>query len=218
MKPILFLCATLIIFSGCKHPACSLTPISGPKKVYIFDGKSFRGWEGETNKTWQIENGAIVGGSLEKKVPHNEFLCTERTFTNFVLHIKFKLTGTEGFVNAGVQVRSKRVPNHFEVSGYQIDIGDPTWWGCLYDEARRNKVIAKSNMDEINKVLKRGDWNQYEIRCEGNRIQAWLNGLQTFDYLEPDDSIPRSGVVALQIHGGGKAEVSYKDISVQELP
>ncbi|MDQ6632253.1 MAG: DUF1080 domain-containing protein [Verrucomicrobiota bacterium] len=194
------------IFAAEKQP-----PIS------LFDGQTFRGWEGDTNKTWQIEKGAIVGGSLKEKVPHNEFLCTTRSFTNFILRVQFKLTGTNGFVNGGVQVRSQRVPNHFEVRGYQADIGDPNWWGCLYDESRRDKVLAQSNMDEVNKVLKRHDWNDYEIRCEGKRIRIFLNGLQTVDYTETDNGIAQSGVIALQIHGGGAAEAAYKKITIEEL-
>src|SRR5690606_35047544 len=35
----------------------------------LFDGKTFDGWEGDTNKTWRIADGAIVGGSLEETVP-----------------------------------------------------------------------------------------------------------------------------------------------------
>jgi hypothetical protein len=190
---------------------------AGAEKA-IFDGKTFSGWEGDTKKTWRIADEAFVGGSLETKVPHNEFLCTERQYTNFVLRLKFKLVGTEGFVNSGVQIRSKRVPNHFEVSGYQCDIGDPEWWGALYDEARRNKVLVKSDIKKLEKVLKRQDWNNYEIRAEGRRIQAWINGVQTFDYTEPDEKIPQFGSICLQVHGGGKAEAWYKDISVEELP
>jgi len=195
--------------------SCSVLANAGKP---ISDGKTFKGWEGDTNKTFRIQDGAFVGGSLETKVPHNEFLCTERPYTNFVLRLKFKLVGTEGFVNGGVQVRSKRIPNHFEVSGYQCDIGDPEWWGALYDEARRNKVLVKSDMTKLEKVLKRQDWNSYEIRAEGQRIQAWINGVQTFDYTEPDEKIPQFGSICLQVHGGGKAEAWYKDISVEELP
>src|SRR5262249_28321183 len=128
--------------------------------VAIFDGKTFKGWDGDTNKTWRIAEGALVGGSLAATVPRNEFIATTRSFTNFVLRLKFKLSGTEGFVNGGVQIRSERTsdpPN--EMSGYQVDIGDPEWWGCIYDESRRNKVVAKSDMNQVNKVLKRQDWN-----------------------------------------------------------
>ena len=185
----------------------------------LFDGKTFQGWEGDTNTTWRIESGAFVGGSLDQTVPHNAFICTTRGFTNFVLRLQFKLTGVEGFINGGVQVRSKRIPKpDYEMSGYQADMGDPEWWGCLYDESRRNKVLAKSDMGEVNKVLKRNQWNDYEIRCEGRRLRLSINGVQTVDYTEPDESIPQFGIIGLQVHGGGKAEASYKNITIEELP
>ncbi|MDB6030979.1 MAG: hypothetical protein JWM16_1317 [Verrucomicrobiales bacterium] len=185
------------------------------EKVSLFDGKTFAGWEGDTNKTWRIEDGAIVGGNLKSTVPHNEFLCTRRQFTNFVLRAKFKLLGTEGFVNGGVQFRSQRIPNHFEVSGYQADMGDG-WWGCLYDESRRNKVLVKAD-EAVNKALKQNEWNDYEIRCEGKRIKLSINGTQTVDYTEEDPKVAGFGIIGVQIHGGGKTEVSYKDISIEDL-
>ena len=85
------------------------------------------------------------------------------------------------------------------------------------NESRRNKILAAADKDVIAKTLKAGEWNEYRIRCEGPRIQLWINGVQTVVYTEPDAKIPRSGLVALQIHGGGKAEVSYKDITIEEL-
>jgi hypothetical protein len=186
------------------------------KPVALFDGKTFAGWEGDTKKSFRIEDGAIVGGTLKEKIPRNEFLCTTRNYTNFVLRLKFKLLG-EG-ANAGVQIRTKRIPNHHEVSGYQADMGDPGWWGCLYDESRRNKVLAQSKIEDVNKVLKRNDWNEYVIRCEGKRIRLALNGLQTVDYTEADDKIEGSGVIAVQIHAGPPSEAWYKDITIEELP
>ena len=189
------------------------------KATPVFDGKTFKGWEGDTNKTWRIAQGALVGGSLKETVAHNEFICTTRSYTNFVLRLKFKLAGTEGFINGGVQVRSKHVEDPpYELSGYQVDMGEPDWWGCLYDESRRNKVVAKSDKTEVNKVLKRGEWNEYVIRCQGKRLRASLNGYQTFDYTEPDDAIPQFGIIGLQVHGGGKSEAWYKDITIEELP
>jgi hypothetical protein len=186
-------------------------------EVPLCDGKSFAGWEGDTNKFWRIEDGAFVGGTFESAVPHNDFLCTRRNYTNFVLNLKFKLVGKSGFINGGVQFRSQRVPG-FEASGYQADMGDPAWWGCLYDESRRNKVMAKSNIEEVNKHLKRNEWNDYRIRCEGTHIQLWINGYKTVDYMEEDASIPNFGIIGLQIHGGGVAEAWYKEIKIEELP
>ena len=188
-------------------------------QVALSDGWTFDGWNGDTNTTWRIEQGAFVGGSLSKNVPRNEFLCTQRNYTNFVLRLKFKLTGKSGFINGGVQIRSQRATNPpNEMIGYQADMGDPQYWGSLYDESRRNKTLALADMTELNKVLKRNDWNDYEIRCEGKRIRLSVNGLQTVDYTEPDDSIPQYGLIGVQIHGGAVAEASYKDITIQELP
>ena len=185
--------------------------------IPLFDGTSFAGWDGDTTRTWRIVDGALVGGSLEEKVPHNEFLATTREFGDFVLKLQFKLLGTEDFINAGVQFRSQRVPSHYEMVGYQADLGDPNWWGSLYDESRRNRLLAQSDLSVVNRVLRRGDWNDYEIRCEGSRIVVSINGAQTIDYPEPYTSIPQRGRIALQVHGGGKVEVWYRNLRVRAL-
>lgn len=195
--------------------AAASTSFAADKTVRLFDGKSFKGWEGDTAKTFRIQDGAIAAGSLKDKVPRNEFLCTSRSYTNFVLRLKFKLVG-EG-ANGGVQFRTKRIPNNHEVSGYQADMGDPAWWGCLYDESRRNKVLAKSDMEKLNKVLKRNDWNDYEIRCEGRRIRLKVNGVETVDYTETDPTVEDYGIIAVQVHAGPPSEAWYKDITLQEL-
>ena len=158
-KTALSLCLLLLTVSPSAEP--------GQSEKRLFDGKSFEGWEGDIQKTFRIQEGAVVGGSLTANVLRNEFLCTRTSYKNFVLRVKFKLLGTGA--NAGVQVRSKRIPNHYEVIGYQADMGDPEWWGCLYDESRRKKVLAKADLAAVNKVLKRNDWNEYVIRCEGKR-------------------------------------------------
>jgi len=198
----------------------ALCAADGGKAVSLTDGKTFAGWEGDTNKTWRIENGSFVGGSLAQKVPRNEFLRTQRPYTNFVLRVKFKLVGTAagGFVNGGVQVRSepaKNPPN--EMVGYQCDIGEG-WWGAIYDESRRNKVLIKPDPKAVEKAVKKDDWNDYLIRCEGKRIRTAINGVDMVDYTEPDDSLPQFGLIGLQVHGGGPAEASYKDVTIEELP
>ena len=190
---------------------------SPPKPVPLFDGRTFTGWEGDTKTTWRIQDGAIVGGSLSAQVPRNEFLTTTRSYGDFVLRAKFKLVGTEGFINGGVQIRSQRLtkPAH-EMTGYQADLGD-SYWGSLYDESRRNKTLVSPPAPLIKEILKPGDWNDYEIRAEGPRIRLAINGRQTIDYTEPDPNIPRDGLIGLQVHGGGKVEAWYKDITIQEL-
>ena len=195
---------------------CAAATLGAAEPKVIFDGKTFAGWEGDTNKTFRIEAGAIVGGNLKVAVPRNEFLCTTRNYTNFVLRLEFKLLGGPK-ANAGVQIRTERIPKHHEVSGYQADMGDG-WWGSLYDESRRNRVLAKADAAVIEKIIKRDDWNRYEIRCEGKRVRLSINGTQTVDYTESEEKIAQHGIIAVQIHGGPPSEAWYRKITLEELP
>jgi hypothetical protein len=206
---VLLLLSSFCFFGSSADPSA--------KPTALFDGRTFRGWEGDTSRIWRIREGALVGGSLTKMVEHNDFLCTTRPYANFMLTLRWKLTGT-GFVNGGVQLRSQRLANPaYEMTGYQADLGKG-YWGSLYDESRRNKTLVQADSSLIKRILRPNDWNEYKIRCEGPRIRLWLNGQPTVDYVETDPTIPQSGLIGLQIHGGGRAEASYKDIVLEELP
>tara|TARA_Y100001968_G_scaffold206933_1_gene190131 strand:+ start:161 stop:838 length:678 start_codon:yes stop_codon:yes gene_type:complete len=195
---------------------CGILVSNGAEKeIALFDGKTFQGWEGNL-KIFRIEKKAIVGGTLNEKIAHNEFLCTKKIYKNFILRLEVKLLGGAK-ANAGIQIRTKRIPNHHEVIGYQADMGKG-WWGSLYDESRRRRVLSKADPTVIQKILKPNNWNRYEIRCEGNRIRLYINGTQTIDYTEADPKIPLEGVIALQIHGGPPSEAWYRNIRLTPLP
>ncbi len=194
----------------------AITLSADAASVKLFNGNNLVGWQGETNIVWRVRDGAIVGGSLEGN-PQNEFLTTMRSYRNFRLKLEYKLIGTEGFVNGGVQFRSKHVaqpPN--EVAGYQADIG-AGFSGCLYDESRRRKVLVTADKLLVTQLEKPGDWNSYEIHAEGPRIRLFLNGKMTVDYTEREPGIDLDGFIALQIHGKCKAEASYRNIVIEEL-
>ena len=206
----------LLIFALVLAAGADQTPgrQAQPQGVKVFDGKTFAGWEGDLT-IFRIQDGAIVGGTLERKIARNEFLCTTKTYGDFELRLKVKLLGGEG-ANAGIQFRTKRIPNHHEVSGYQADMGTG-WWGALYDESRRNKVLKGPDQEKMKSVIKVDDWNDYVIRAEGRRIQLWINGVQTVDYVEEDPKIETTGVICPQIHGGPPSEAWYRDITLLDL-
>ncbi|MCA9175853.1 MAG: DUF1080 domain-containing protein [Planctomycetales bacterium] len=185
----------------------------------LFDGKTLAGWEGN-EAIFHVRDGAIVAGSLRDKIAQNEFLATKATYGDFDLRLEAKLTGMGK--NAGVQFRSRRIPDHHEVIGYQCDMGemqDRNIWGWLYDESRRRKFLAEAKDEAaLTKAFKPGEWNRLRIRCEGPRIRIWVNDVATVDYTEPQGDIPRRGIIALQIHGGAPAEASYRNITLVELP
>ena len=179
----------------------------------IFDGKTLEGWDGDTS-VFRVEQDSIIGGQLKDKIPHNFFLSSKEEYSDFELTLEFRLIG-EG-TNAGVQLRSKRIPDHHEMIGYQADLGQ-NYWGALYDESRRNKILAAPKKEELDKVLKRDDWNKYRILCEGRHIQLWINDFKTVDYTEADEAIEQKGLIALQIHGGPPGEAHYRNIRIQRI-
>lgn len=185
--------------------------------VPLFDGKSLEGWEGDMD-LWHVKDGVITAGSADRKQPRNEFLSTKKDFGDFTLTLKIKLAGDlkTGFVNSGVQFHSQRHPDGHEMIGYQADAGLPKYWGALYDESRRKKMLVEPDQAKMEKALKADDWNDYKIVSKGNHIQIFLNGVQTVDYTEEDASIPHKGKIGLQIHGGANTTVWFKDISIVE--
>ena len=185
------------------------------KFVKIFDGKTFKGWEGD-QKWFRIQDGAIVAGKTTEKIPHNFFLATEKKYYNFELRLQVKMDNTIRN-NGGIQFRSSRIPNHHEVKGYQADVG-MKYWGMIYDESRRKKFVGKSiPFEETKKILKDG-WNDYTIVCENNRVRTFLNGYMITEINEEDKEIAKTdGIIAVQIHGGRPLEIFYRNIRIREL-
>lgn len=223
------LCFVFVWLACCqpgRRPDQGIVSISPRGFEPLFNGKDFSGWEGNL-QVFRVEDGAIVGGSLKNPLGRNEFLCTTKEFSDFELRLEAKLVGSHKPVedriraNAGIQVRSVRIPNHHEVSGYQVDMAvEPTRniWGSLYDESRRREMLVLADQDLISKIYRSGDWNEFVIRCRGDRIQLWMNGRKTVDFIETQEGIPRAGIIGLQIHSGPPSEAWYRNIRLKELP
>jgi len=199
----------------------------------LFDGVILAGWEG--NAYWFTTQGnAVIAGRLEKPVPKNQFLCTTETFDDFDLRLEVRMRGKNP--NAGVQFRSRRprssdnVPAN-EVVGYQADMGI-AWgrsvWGALYDESRRNKMLAEPETpfdvswstpesDATENTVPESEWVRMRIVCQGDQVEIFLNDTSPVRYTETEPEIPRSGMIGLQIHSGPPAEAWYRNIRILSL-
>lgn len=198
------------------------------KGTALFDGKTFEGWEGnddEAMEHFHIEDGIIVGGSLDAGLADNHFIRTVRDYHDFELRLKYKVTPTDDSYNGGIQLRSHRstLPGQgCEMVGYQADILIRRIGG-LYDEKRRSDFLGMEL--GLPEGYRPDEWNEFIIRCEGPRVRLWLNGVQTTDHIEPYTDRPlegfgtvgQTGRIALQIHKGPPCEIRYKDIMLQEL-
>ncbi len=175
----------------------------------LFDGKTLKGWEGDP-RLWKAENGEIVGSTDNVKIEKNTFLVYKPAeFSDFVLRVEVKLRNH----NSGNQFRSEALPEYV-VRGYQADMAENNWWGGVYEEKGTRGVMVNGWKDKAEKVVRNGDWNEVEIRCEGPRIQIRTNGLLT---AELTDDVKLSGVIAFQLHTGPGMEARFRNIRIQTL-
>lgn len=191
---------------------CAAAPSSKGFKP-LFNGKNLNDFIVDTPGLWRVESGTIIGVSPGLK--YNDFLRTRKLYRNFVLKAKFRMVDATGKANSGIQFRSKPMPGSHEVIGYQADLGQ-NYWGCLYDESRRKKVLVQATPESLAGLDKAG-WNEYVVTANGPHITLELNGKKTVDYTETEPGIEDSGFIALQLHGGPPLEMHFKDLLIKEL-
>lgn len=180
--------------------------------------------------TYTIKDGVITGTTGEGK---NTFL-TKGPFNNFVLEFDVKC---DPGLNSGVQIRShlyaedtpqeskpKRIREKGEMYGYQCEIradinGDNGCAGNFWDEGRRTKWLDETvNAAEKQKAYKPGQWNQFRIVAQGDRIRSYINGVTIADFTDDRDA---EGIIGLQVHsikkGSGPYQVSWKKVRIRQL-
>jgi Domain of Unknown Function (DUF1080) len=176
----------------------------------LFNGKDLTGWVTPENKDlFSVENGEIVGRSKAGELKKNEFLVTDKTYGDFVLKAKVKLKNH----NSGIQFRSDRAANG-AVGGPQADVADG-YWGSLYEEKRRSKLLVQYPKEKADVLVHKGDWNEFEITAKGDHVIIKLNGTQVVDLVDP--KFDKTGIIALQLHAGPAMEVRFKDIEIKPL-
>jgi hypothetical protein len=184
--------------------------------IDLFDGKTLTGWDGDP-RLWTVRDGSIIGSTDGRPIQQNSFLIHRKPYSNFILKLKVRLRNG----NSGIQFRSTGLPGPgWVVAGYQADLsdaGDRSAWGNFYEERGRGRGVMRTP-DEgwrtARSVVRSGDWNEYEILAQGNRIRLRLNGLTTIDATDDKAS---DGVIAFQLHAGEPMQVEFRDIRLKPL-
>jgi len=175
----------------------------------IFDGATLDGWTATPGGQWEVKDGAIRGTSPASD-PRHGLLLSEATHGDFTLRLKFKVT--KG--NSGLYFRAQRVDDPVTVHGIQAEICGTDDAGGLYETGGRGWVAQpdKAWMAK-EKVLRPDDWNDMWVSAHGARLVVHLNGRQTVDFTDPNQS-RAEGHLGLQLHGGQDMEVEFKDLAL----
>jgi hypothetical protein len=131
---------------------------------------------------------------------------------------------------------------NWRVGGYQADFEvGPTFSGILYDEggvaggrqimanrgesvtfgtgSGKDRKVEKLPMtsEQLQKAIKQGDWNRYEIIARGNHLIHKINGNTTAECVDQSDKALKSGVLALQLHAGPPMTVQFRNIRMKKV-
>ncbi len=182
----------------------------------LFDGKTTDGWKNPY--TWgEIK---VIDGEIQLRSEKKFFLVTEKNYGDF--EFEGEIFMPEGKANSGFMFRCHVEKN--KVFGYQAecDPSDRAWSGGLYDEGRRKWLNPKQGDKESEAAFaaktkgafKAGQWNKYTIRCTGDHLEIFVNGVQTTDYR---DSVDASGPLGIQHHGEKGQLYRFRNLRIREV-
>lgn len=167
----------------------------------IFNGKDLTGWKStEPNPYWRVEDGVLIGES-DAKLSEN-YLWTEKSYGDFVLEFDVRWTGE---IDSGVELREPKMQLQLGVSrSLKRDMTGSFYVGRPgYPEAGQAKDAAKLMQPE-------GQWNTFRLEAAGPLFTVWINGQKAVQYT--NESFPGAAPLGLQIHGGLKMKVEYRNI------
>jgi quinoprotein glucose dehydrogenase len=190
--------------------------------VQLFDGQTLNGWVHMNGAhTFTVEDGAIVGRTVEQSAAMNSFLCSLQEFDDFELELE---TYIDPVTNSGVQIRTKVRPvpgpgrgndaAAGRVNGPQVEIRrrypELQATGMMYGEALGTGWLSSPEKIAASHPHFMDDgWNKLRIVAQGPRIQAWVNGHLVEDITnEAVYKTHSRGFIGLQIHGISDRELS----------
>lgn len=193
--------------------------IMGPGVIDLLAGGTLDAWD-IPSKRWKLEGGSIVAETGTEKLKTPEWLYTKQRFSDFEFTCELKLTG-DNHRNTGIYYRANTInyKDRFDAaSGYEFDAAPSNnFWGSLGDWYERPSLRVYADPEVISKVVNPDDWNRMTIRARGNRLEYWINGIKTMDYVDHDPKGSREGVIGFQIHDGSVMKIEFRNIRVLSL-
>jgi hypothetical protein len=202
------------------YAPCPMTPEAEKAAgfVTLFDGTSLDGWEvmGENKNGFQL-----VDGTIHRAEDGGHWIrYTKKKFANFILRLEYKVA--KG-ANSGVFLRCKKEGDP-PYTGFEVQVlddyghdPDKHTSGAIYD------IVTP--MYNMSKPV--GQWNNFDIYCNGGNVIVYENGRKIIDcnfdeltmpigkFSIPYAELPKVGWIGLQDHG---TPVWFRNIRIKELP
>jgi hypothetical protein len=187
--------------------------------VALYNGRDLSGWHVKNGRlaSWKAD-----GEMISCVASGGGWLTSDREYGDFELRVEYRIPpgGNSGI---GIRYPEEGDPAHAGMEIQVLDDAAPQYRnlkpaqynGGIYYQAAPSRKAAKPP----------GEWNRYEIRCNGSRVRVKLNGIviQDVDVAEftkaegnytPLARRPRRGFVGMQSHGD---RVDFRNIRIREM-
>jgi serine/threonine protein kinase len=212
-------------------------PPARGEPVVLFDGRSLAGWHGVEGKTdqWEVKGGVLIGTHQPKA--GDQFLLSDREFTDFELAFEFRWPAAGGHTTVMVRAKDDRpkaevnpAKDLHRVTGLELNLGDDG--EHLPPDKRKpaNSLYASGGFYKLKGPTPPaashpiGEWNAVKVTSDRTRLTVEWNGVVTFDedldgFAEKSHEVralARSkGAIALRTHSGKPIE--FRNLVVAPL-
>jgi hypothetical protein len=170
------------------------------KQIVLFNGRDLSGWkvrDEAKSSSWKVAD------SVMENTPRGTDLITEQKFTDFKLHVEFKMVEKS---NSGVYLRGR----------YEVQIEDN--FG-QEPESHRIGGIYGFITPSSNPCKRAGEWQSFDITLLGRRVTVVFNGTTIIDNAEIpgitggalDSNEDQAGPIMLQ---GDHEKIYYRNITI----
>ena len=209
----------------------------------LFDGKTFRGWQGLgldsiPHAQWIIENGTIRNIAKNRdnaNKSHTQVRCdlmTVDTFLNFEFRFEWKISpqGNSGIkYNVSEKMSTQNGSTH--ALGFEYQIIDDTGYPEHLEPWQQTAALYALIPAKDARPKPAGEWNTGRIVLKGNHGEHWLNGRKVVEYelgtsyfdslfqqskyhVHPHFAEKRYGHIVLQDHGD---DVWFRDLKIRRI-
>jgi len=189
-----------------------------PAFVPLFNGKDLDGWEIKENKSGDKDQWTVKDGVLAAKAGWG-WLGTKKMYGDFVLSLDWRVpeNGNSGVYIRVPDIKTNLLPTFTGMEIQVLDDNGPEYkgklkpWqysGSIYGVVPAGKRVYKGA----------GEWNHFEISCQGDQIQVVFNGEKVAEADAGKEPAlvkrPKKGFIGLQNHG---SSIEYRNILIKVL-
>jgi hypothetical protein len=210
------------------EPASDLSkpwPVTPKARIVLFNGKDLDGWvrfspndKPDADKKWTVDKvWSVRDGVIHCEGKPNGYIRTCESYANYRLHVEWRWTDKP--TNSGVLLHRKGIdrtwPTCVEAQLMHQNAGD--FWLLSHSAIKVDgkqigpKQYANAKKKHPSNEKPVGEWNTYDIVCDGGTVKLTVNGLLQN---EGTDADPASGPICLQSEG---SPIEFRNVYLEPL-